>query len=1007
MKRAILKAILLALTHVLQWNARKHPAFRDFMRKRNCVVQIRLKDGSLGRYYTFQNGKVKSQAGIHPKPDVAMVIKDVPTALKFLANPNPDQREVVLAAKTFKVVIEGRDELVVWFLQLMNRIKTAGLKFGTPMRDGTIRYTTTTNGGPLYVFVRDGRIVRTTLIDLTTDDAPSWTIYARGRSFTPYRRATVSPHALSMKSMVYSDKRLLYPMKRVDFDPNGARNPQNRGISGYERISWDEALDIVATEINRQKRVHGPGAMALYQSSHHQWGNIGYYLSAMLRFGNLLGFTRVHPNPDSWEGWYWGAAHHFGNTMRVGLPGGYGLVEDCLQECQMIVFWASDPETTAGVYGGGEGTQRRLWAKQLGIEFVHIDPHLNPTAQLLGGRWIPIRPGTDAAMAAAIMYVWVEEDLYDKEYVRTRTTGFDEWRDYLLGATDGVQKTPEWQESETGVPAHVVRALARQWGKKKTYLSAGGAGLGCGGACRSATGAQWARSLILMMAMQGWGKPGVNMGNLQGFTPLDFSFYFPGYADGGISGELVWTASSVNNYIQMPHVLTMNPVKQMIPRQRFPEAIIEGKCEGYLWDGTSVEAQFAPFNYPMQGFSPVHMLYRYGGSSFGTIANSNRFIEAYRHPSMECVVNQSIWFEGEAQFADIILPACTLLERWDIGEWANCGGYVHDSSGQLNHRMILMQHKCIEPLGESKSDYQIFLEILQRLGLGALYSEGCSELDWCKRVFDSSELPSRISWKAFLKKGYYVVPAPSPETRPPPYMRWFAEDRQKDAPEPLPMPSQYAEQFGKGLQTPSGKIEFVSKTIERSDASNPERPALNRYIPAWEGLSTKDLIDRYPLQMVSAHPRFSFHTFSDGKNSAINGVADHRVRVGDRDYWVMRLNPVDAAARSISHHDLVRVFNDRGAVICVADLSQTVPSGVVKIFESSAEFNPLMTDQGMVDLGGCVNILTPSRPQMQGTEASAPNSCLVEIERWKRSAALQKRSAALQSTSKSTLESVP
>jgi len=981
MKRMLLRTILFALPIVLRLNARRHLAFREFMRRHDCTVQIRLRDGSIGRRYRFNHGTVESRAELERQADVTMVFKDLPTALRFM-NPNPDQGEIVLSAKTFRVVVEGEDELAVWFMQLMNMIATVDLECGTSMPDGTRRYTTVANGGPLFVFVKDGRIVRTTPIDLEPSDAPSWTIRARGRSFTPQRRAAVSPHALALKSMVYSDKRLLYPMKRVDFDPTGERNPQNRGISGYERISWDEALGIVAGEIKRQKAVHGPGAMAIYQSSHHQWGNVGYYLSAMLRFGNLVGFTRVHPNPDSWEGWYWGAQHHSGNSMRVGLPGGYGLVEDCLRECEQIVFWSSDPETTSGVYGGSEGTQRRLWAKELGIEFVHIDPHLNPTAQLLGGRWIPIRPGTDPALAAAIMHVWVSEERYDKEYVQKRTTGFEQWRDYLLGVTDGIAKTPEWQEAETGVPARVVRALARSWASKKTYLSAGGPGFGVGGACRGATGAQWARSMVLMMAMQGWGKPGINFGNLQGFTPLDLSFYFPGYCDGGISGELQWTASAVNNYVRMPHVLTMNPVKQMIPRQRFPEAIIEGKCEGYLWDGTSVESQFAPFRYPMPGFSPVHMLYRYGGSSFGTIANSSRFIEAYRHQSLEFVVNQSIWFEGEAQFADVILPACTALERWDIGEWANCGGYVHDAQAQLNHRMVLMQHKCIEPLGESKSDYQIFLEILQRLGLGALYSEGCGELDWCRRQFDSSDLPRAVSWKKFLKKGYYVVPALPEGERPSPYMRWYAEDRAKDAPEPLPLPSQYAEKFGMGLQTPSGKIEFVSATLARNDADNPERPPLNRYIPSWEGLANKELVASYPLQMVSTHPRYSFHTYGDGKDSIVNDISDHRVLVDGHYYWVMRINPSDAAARGIAQNDVIRVFNDRGAILCAADIVQTMRSGIVKAYESSAEFEVLMTDRGLVDRGGCVNVLTNSRPQVRGTDASAPNACLVQIEIW-------------------------
>ncbi|MFS2168524.1 hypothetical protein, partial [Variovorax sp. Varisp62] len=85
---------------------------------------------------------------------------------------------------------------------------------------------------------------------------------------------------------------------------------------------------------------------------------------------------------------YWGAMHHFGNSMRIGVPAGYGGVEDALKEAEMIVFWSCDPESTNGAYAGFEGTPRRLWAKELGLQFVHIDPHCNPTAQLLGGRWI-------------------------------------------------------------------------------------------------------------------------------------------------------------------------------------------------------------------------------------------------------------------------------------------------------------------------------------------------------------------------------------------------------------------------------------------------------------------------------------------------------------------------------------------------------------------------------------------------------------------------------------------
>jgi len=980
-KRAVIKTVLFGLGVMIRRSASKNEAYRRNLAAHNLIAQIKLQDNSLGRFYIFENGKLRTKAGIHPRPDVVLQLKDEDTALALL-RPEPDMAAVVHCAKHFKMMAMGPSHLVVWFSQLLNGMTNATLPAGTRMKDGTTRFTTLTNGGPLFVDVKEGRIIRVRPIEFDKHDAPSWTMKARGREFKPWHKATVAPHALAVKSVVYSDKRLLHPMKRVDFDPNGERNPQNRGISGYERISWDEALTIVAGEINRQKRVHGPGAIVFPTSSHHQWGNVGYYLSALMRFANLIGFTRLAANPDSWEGWYWGAMHHFGNSMRAGIAGNYGTVEDCLKETELMVFWSSDPESTNGAYMGFEGTQRRLWAKQLGIEFVHIDPHYNPTAQLLGGKWIPVRPATDAALAQAIMYVWVTEDLYDKDYIARCTTGFDEWRAHLLGEDDGIPKTPEWQEAETGVPAKDVRALARRWAKHKTYLAAGAGGGGFGGACRGATGSQWARSCILMMAMQGWGKPGINMGNLQHGTPVDLQFYFPGYADGGISGDLQWNGNSVNNYQRMPHVLTMNPCRQMVPRQQFPEAIINGEATGYLWDGTSQEVQFAPFTYPMPGYSRIHMIYRYGGSSFSTLTNSSRMEAAYRHDSIEFVVNQSIYMEGECQFADIILPACTFLERDDIGEWGNGGGYLPHGFNGNNHRVIAMQHKCIEPLGESKSDYKIFTEILDRLGLGSVFTEGCSELDWCKRVFKSSDLPKHISWKKFLERGYFVVPAERVALREPVNMRWFAEGRPKDIPETLPMPSQYAVLFPFGLQTPSGKIEFIPETLRRSDPNNPERPVLNRYIPSWEGRRAKDLFRRYSLQMIATHSRYSFHTNVDGKNSFTNDIEDHRALVDGHYYWLLRMSAPDAAARGIKHRDLVKVFNDRGAVICAADVSDMVMEGVVKSFESSAEYQMREINCERVEIGGCMNVLTSDRSQIKGTSSMSPNSCLVEAVKW-------------------------
>ena len=974
--------ILTGLALLLKYRARTNKAFRRRLIEHDFVAQIKVMDGSAGRYFDFKNGRVISKPTIHPDPDVTMAFISAKLGARLMTPPI-NFLEQINAQKDFNLTMKGPDDLTFFFAQTIIEAQRIDWTFGTPMPDGSTRYTNNTNGGPVFVYVKDGKIIRMTPIEFDHEDPNTWTIEARGKSFSPPRKTTIAPHGLNFKSTVYSPDRQLYPMKRVDFDPDGERNTQNRGKSGYERISWDEALDIVAREIARVKTDHGPGAVACSHGSHHNWGNIGYYLSAFRRFSNLIGYTEIHHNPDSWEGWYWGGAHHWGYSLRVGMAEAYSTVEDCLQHAEMVVFWSSNPEATNGTYGAYEGTIRRKWLNELDVELVHIDPFHNDTMQMLGGKWLAPRPTTDPALALAIACVWITEDLYDKDYVEQRTSGFDKWKAYILGEEDGTPKTPEWQEPETGVPAKDVRALARKWGSKRTYLAAGGAGMGYGGACRNQTGIQWARTMICLMAMQGIGKPGINMGNMQRATPVNGRFYFPGYADGGMSGDLTGTAMAVALYQRMPQLPVVNSVAQQIPRLQLPNAILEGKAEGYAWNGKSIEAQFGKIVYPKPGHARVAMLYRYGGSMIGTMSDSNRFIEMYHSPNLEFVVSQTIWREGEANFADIILPACTNFERSDISEWCGVGGYNHHGQNQLNHRVIVFQHKAIEPLGESKSDYDIFLEISKRLGLGLLYSEGMSEIDWAKRQFEGSDLPSVMSWRKFLRRGYYVVPALPADQRDPVSLRWFAEGREKDVPEPHPLPSDYKQKFGQGLQTQTGRLEFECESLKRFDPDDEERPPIVKYHPSWEGPHTTDRFSKFPLQMVTPHSRYSFHSHGDGKDSFLNDIREHRVLVNGRYYWVIRMNPADAQARGIAHNDLVRVHNDRGGVICAAQVTARIRSGVIHGYESSARYEPLGEPGKSDDRGGCLNQLTPARTQIKQAHSMATSCALVDVELWR------------------------
>ncbi len=474
--------------------------------------------------------------------------------------------------------------------------------------------------------------------------------------------------------------------------------------------------------------------------------------------------------------------------------------------------------------------------------------------------------------------------------------------------------------------------------------------------------------------------PAVTRPALQWGCPLDFNFYFPGYADGGMSGDLENTSMPVELYQRMPQLPTISSTFQRIPRIWMPEAIADGKAEGYAWVGKSIEHQFAKFAYPAPGHAPVKMLYKYGGSMLSTMNNTNRHVRMYQSANLEFVVNQSIWFEGEAKFADVILPACTNFERVDISEWAGLGGYGHHGQQQLNHRVIIFQAPAIAPLGESKSDYWIFTEICKRLGLANYFNEGMNEIDWVKRLFDASDLPKHISWKEFIRRGYYVVPAEKEKLRAPVSFRWFWENRKKDVPEAHPLPSDYAQEFQRGLQTQSGKLEFECNSLKRFN--DPERPPIVKYEPSWEGQHSGAMFERYPLQLLTPHSKYSFHTQGDGKDSFLLNIADHRVNVNGYYYWVLRLNAQDAAERGIEKNDLVKVFNDRGAVICAALPTERLARGVCHGYESSAVYDPMGEPGKSVDRGGCLNLLTPERTQTKSTHSLAGANALVQVEPW-------------------------
>ncbi|MGY9005818.1 MAG: molybdopterin dinucleotide binding domain-containing protein, partial [Alphaproteobacteria bacterium] len=127
---------------------------------------------------------------------------------------------------------------------------------------------------------------------------------------------------------------------------------------------------------------------------------------------------------------------------------------------------------------------------------------------------------------------------------------------------------------------------------------------------------------------------------------------------------------------------------------------------------------------------------------------------------------------------------------------------------------------------------------------------------------------------------------------------------------------------------------------------------------------------------------FSFHTQGDGKDSFLNDIPDHRLLVDGHYYWIIRLGAEESAKRNVEHGDLVKVFNERGAVICAASVTNRLPSGIAHGYESSANYEPMGEPGRSVDRGGCLNLLSPKRSQIKQAHSMAASSALVEIELW-------------------------
>ena len=542
-----------------------------------------------------------------------------------------------------------------------------------------------TTSNPARVDVKDGRIVRIRPLHYTENYTPeqlrAWKLEKDGHTFNPLMKTLLAPFNIGYKMRTYSKNRVPYPLIREDFDPDGDRHIENRGISKYRRISWDEATTIIAKEIERIQREYGPYSIYCQGAGHGETKNYNGSHGCMIKMLQLTGgCTPQARQPDSWEGWYWGAKHVWG-MEPIGISNKCnGVIRDITKNGDAILYWGADPETTPWGWGGQQSSRLCFWFNEIGVKSIMISPDVNYTVAVHADKWIPILPNTDAAMQLAIIYTWIKEGTYDKAYIEEHTVGFDWLESYVLGYIDGVEKTPQWAEEKCHVPAYEIKALARYWAKHNVSI----AHCNGGGFIRSCFSHEPARLETCLLAMQAVGMPGRHQFRFMEYLLFGMDEFNP-----------LPRSETYTNLAYAFHGWDFSLGESFIPQTLLPQAIKEKHQDwyGHVLCGAPRADQFNHYEYPIPGAKPIKMIWTDTPCWSACWNHGHLFEDALLDEDIEFVLVQHPWMENNTLWADIILPTATTLECYDIGN--------DNVNGQYS--CLYVQENAVDFQGEATS----------------------------------------------------------------------------------------------------------------------------------------------------------------------------------------------------------------------------------------------------------------------------------------------------------------
>ena len=838
-------------------------------------------------------------------------------------------------------------------------------------------------------YVVDGVVVRQKTDDAREDsfDCPQQRGCLRGRS---------------LRQQVYNADRIKYPMKRKSWQPGGGENAHGelRGKDEWERIGWDEALDLVVGELKRVYAEYGQDAVIC---NGWRWAPG----SAMFP---VIGGAVYDTETESFGCWAF-------QTEALGLYS-WGDHPDIMMGPDKYDLPNADTIVLYGCNPAWAQHSSMYWlnnAKESGTGFVYVGPSYNVTAAQLGARWIRVRPGTDTAFLLAVIYEMIRldgerGDIIDWDFVNERTVGFtpetmpedattdENYRDYILGAYDGTPKTPEWASEICGTPVEDITWYAELAAKDNKVIF-----FHSYAASRYLGAENLPQAFMTVSALGGhYVMSGQGSADIYTWDAGDSGYRLIQHA----GGEYAY----IDNLVGSPGATGPN---RCIEGNSWWSSLAEGKylstSEGPYDLGSGDDPTKLRANTPTYHAAremPVNprLMFATCSNFMQTRGNLPTAIEVMR--AADTCISLEIKYSLTASFADIILPVATHWEGNDDESWGELcwPSPFGDGNGQKQRKDALLAWRpLVKPMYEAREEKRICRDIVERMGFDADdaypksnydqwlgYFLGMRELSedlsrwepvitWTaddnrKHHANYPEQQGKISFDQFMADGSYVVRR-SPDDRR--NYIGYRDDKLRIgengevvvADTAWPRPSR------------SGKLEiycqFKADNVNRTGLnSEPIKPYANYFVPNrgyqdtfadWDA----KVKGAYPLQAYTPHYMRRAHTCYDNMTWTQEAFRNP-----------VFMNAQDAEERGIEAGDTVVCYNDFGRMLRIAQPLQGMMPGTVGIPHGVRSLFDESDPAGIVDRGGSEQMLSDGQQSNYFPQVDGYNSLLIEIEKY-------------------------